>query len=49
VVVAFRKVIFKSAKNAILIGLIPLIAYWILGSPYSRQRPTLGRVVPDAE
>jgi amino acid transporter len=85
VVVAFRKIIFKSAKNAFLIGLlplvgavfmfwilgesipsdgavvvwvglgglaiglIPLIAYWILGSPYYRQRPTLGRVVPDAD
>jgi amino acid transporter len=85
VVVAFRKIIFKSAKNALLIGLlplvgavfmfwilgesipsdgavvvwvglgglaiglIPLIAYWILGSPYYKQRPTLGRVVPDAD
>ena len=29
------------------IGLIPLAAYWILGSPYFKQRPTLGRVLPE--
>jgi amino acid transporter len=84
VVIAFRKVVFKSVKNVLLIGLlptvgaafmfwilgefvdtttdsiviwagvgglaiglIPLAAYWILGSPYFKQRPTLGRVLPE--
>lgn len=85
VVVAFRKVLFKSAKNVVLIGLwplvgalfmfwilyefvrtntsdavviwvglgglaiglIPLAIYWALGSPYFKQRPTLGAVVPE--
>jgi amino acid transporter len=84
VVIAFRKVVFKSAKNVLLIGLlptlgaafmfwilgefvdtttdsiviwagvgglaiglIPLTAYWVLGSPYFKQRPTLGRVLPE--
>jgi amino acid transporter len=83
VVVAFRKILLRSVKNAILIGLlplvgavfmfwilgesipsdgpvvvwvgfgglaiglIPLIAYWALGSPYFKQRPTLGSVVPE--
>ena len=85
VVVAFRKIIFRSAKNALLIGLlplagavfmfwilgesipsdgavvdwvglgglaiglIPLIVYWVMGSPYYKQKPTLGRVVPDSD
>jgi amino acid transporter len=84
VVVAFRKILFKSVKNFLLIGLwpfvgavfmfwilgefidtttdavviwvgvgglaigfIPLIAYWILGSPYFKQKPTLGSVLPE--
>jgi amino acid transporter len=85
VVVAFRKVLFKSAKNLLLIGVwplvgalfmfwilyefvktntsnavviwvglgglgigvIPLAIYWAIGSPYFKQRPTLGAVVPD--
>jgi amino acid transporter len=85
VVVAFRKVLFRSAKNLVLIGLwplvgalfmfwilyefvrtntgnavviwvglgglgigvIPLVIYWALGSPYFKQRPTLGRVAPE--
>lgn len=85
VVVAFRKVLFKSAKNFLLIGLwplvgalfmfwvlyefvktntsqaviiwvglgglgiglIPLAIYWALGSPYFKQRPTLGASVPE--
>jgi amino acid transporter len=85
VVVAFRKVLLKSARNLVLIGvwplvgalfmfwilyefvrtntsdavviwvglgglgigLIPLAIYWAIGSPYFRQRPTLGAVVPD--
>jgi amino acid transporter len=85
VVVAFRKVLFKSAKNFLMIGvwplvgalfmfwifyefvrtntsdavviwvglgglgigLIPMVIYWALGSPYFKQRPTLGAVVPD--
>jgi amino acid transporter len=86
VVVAFRKILFKSVKNFLLIGVwplvgaafmfwilgefldtttnsaviwvgvgglaigfIPLIAYWILGSPYFKQRPTLGSVLPESE
>jgi amino acid transporter len=86
VVVAFRKILFKSVKNFLLIGLwpfagavfmfwilgefidtttnsvviwvgvgglaiglIPLAFYWIKGSPYFKQRPTLGSVVPDAD
>ena len=84
-VVAFRKVLLRSVKNFLLIGLlpfvgaafmfwilgesipsdgavvdwvglgglaiglIPLIVYWALGSPYFKQRPTLGRVVPDSD
>jgi amino acid transporter len=85
VVVAFRKILFASVKNLLLIGiwpfvgavfmfwilgefvatntsnavviwvglgglaigLIPLVIYWALGSPYFRQRPTLGSVVPE--
>jgi Na+/citrate or Na+/malate symporter len=85
VVVAFRKVLFRSVKNLILIGLwpllgaafmfwilgefvatntgnavviwvglgglgigvIPLVIYWAMGSPYFKQRPTLGSVVPE--
>ncbi|HTX82400.1 MAG TPA: APC family permease [Streptosporangiaceae bacterium] len=85
VVVAFRKVLFASVKNLLLIGiwpfvgavfmfwvlgefvatntsdavviwvglgglaigLIPLVIYWALGSPYFKQRPTLGQVVPE--
>jgi amino acid transporter len=85
VVVAFRKVLFKSAKNLLLIGvwplvgalfmfwifyefvktntgdavviwvglgglgigIIPLAIYWALGSPYFKQRPTLGSVLPE--
>jgi amino acid transporter len=85
VVVAFRKVLFASVKNLLLIGiwpfvgavfmfwilgefvatntsdavviwvglgglaigLIPLVIYWALGSPYFKQRPTLGKVVPE--
>jgi amino acid transporter len=82
VVVAFRKVLFASVKNFLLIGLwpligaafmfwilgesipsdgavvvwvglgglaigfIPLAIYWAMGSPYFKQRPTLGSVVP---
>jgi hypothetical protein len=30
------------------IGLILMPACWILGSPYFRQRPTPGRVLPDS-
>jgi hypothetical protein len=29
------------------IGLIPLVAYWAIGRPYVKQRPTLGRSVPE--
>jgi amino acid transporter len=83
VVIAFRKVLFASVKNFLLIGLwpfvgavfmfwilgesipsdgavvvwfglgglaigfIPLAAYWIMGSPYFKQKPTLGRVLPE--
>ena len=85
VVIAFRKVLFASVKNFLLIGvwpfvgavfmfwilgefvssntgnaviiwvglgglgigLIPLVIYWALGSPYFKQRPTLGKVVPE--
>jgi amino acid transporter len=85
VVVAFRKVLLRSVKNFVLIGLwpfvgaafmfwvlgefvatnisdavviwvglgglaiglIPLAIYWLLGSPYFRQRPTLGSTLPD--
>jgi amino acid transporter len=85
VVVAFRKILFASVKNLLLIGiwpfvgaafmfwilgefvatntsdavviwvglgglaigLIPLVIYWALGSPYFKQRPTLGNVVPE--
>jgi amino acid transporter len=84
VVVAFRKILFDSVKNLLLIGiwplvgavfmfwilgefvatntsdavviwvglgglaigLIPLVIYWALGSPYFKQRPTLGDVLP---
>jgi amino acid transporter len=82
VVVAYRKVLFASVKNFLMIGLwplagaafmfwilgesvssnlddavvnwvalgglaigfIPLVIYWAMGSPYFRQRPTLGSV-----
>jgi amino acid transporter len=85
VVVAFRKVLFRSVKNFLLIGLwpfvgavfmfwilgefvatnlgnsvviwvgvgglaiglIPLAAYWAMGSAYFKQRPTLGSVLPE--
>jgi amino acid transporter len=85
VVVAFRKILFASVKNLLLIGIwpfvgavfmfwilgefvatntsdavviwvglgglaigiIPLVIYWALGSPYFKQRPTLGNVVPE--
>jgi len=84
VVIAFRKVLFASVKNFLLIGLwpfvgavfmfwilgefvatttdaiviwvgvgglaiglIPLAIYWLLGSPYFRQRPTLGSSLPE--
>jgi amino acid transporter len=85
VVVAFRKVLFKSVKNFLLIGvwpfvgaafmfwilgefvstnlsdavviwvglgglaigIIPLVIYWAMGSPYFKQRPTLGSVAPE--
>jgi amino acid transporter len=85
VVVAFRKVLFASVKNFLLIGVwpfvgaafmfwilgefvatntsdavviwvglgglaigfIPLVIYWMIGSPYFKQKPTLGSVVPD--
>jgi len=85
VVVAFRKVLFKSVKNLLLIGvwplvgalfmfwilfefvktntgdavviwvglgglglgIVPLVIYWALGSPYFKQRPTLGSVLPE--
>jgi amino acid transporter len=82
VVIAFRKVLFASVKNFLLIGLwpllgaafmfwilgesipsdgavvdwvglgglaigfIPLVIYWAMGSPYFKQRPTLGSVAP---
>jgi amino acid transporter len=82
VVVAFRKLLFKSARNFLLMGLwpltgalflfwvlgesipahagivdatglgalalgvIPLVVYWVRGSAYFRQKPTLGRVPP---
>jgi len=87
VVVAFRKILFDSVKNLVLIGvwpllgaafmfwilyefvqsnsgnsvviwaglggigvgLIPMVAYWAMGSPYFKQKPTLGQTVPDAE
>ncbi|HET7017507.1 MAG TPA: APC family permease [Streptosporangiaceae bacterium] len=85
VVVAFRKILLRSAKNLVLIGLwpllgalfmfwilyefvktntsnavviwvglgglgigvIPLVIYWAMGSPYFKQKPTLGAVVPE--
>jgi amino acid transporter len=85
VVVAFRKVLFKSVRNLLLIGiwpfvgavfmfwilyefvktntsnavviwvglgglgigLIPLVIYWAMGSPYFKQRPTLGATLPE--
>jgi amino acid transporter len=84
VVIAFRKILFKSVKNFLLIGLwpfvgavfmfwilgefidtttnsvviwvgvgglaiglVPLVAYWLLGSPYFKQKPTLGSVLPE--
>jgi amino acid transporter len=85
VVIAFRKVLFRSVKNFLLIGLwpfvgaafmfwilgefvstntsdavviwvglgglaiglIPLVIYWLLGSAYFKQRPTLGSTLPD--
>jgi len=84
-VVALRKVLFKSVKNLVLIGLwpllgaafmfwilgefvssncgnaviiwvglgglgiglIPLVIHWALGSPYFKQRPTLGATLPE--
>jgi amino acid transporter len=84
VVVAFRKILFASVKNFLLIGLwpfvgavfmfwilvwsvksntsdavviwfgvgglaiglIPMAIYWIIGSPYFKQHPTLGSVDP---
>lgn len=85
VVIAFRKVLFSSVKNFLLIGLwpfvgavfmfwilgefvatntsdavviwvglgglaigvIPLVIYWLLGSAYFKQRPTLGSTLPE--
>jgi amino acid transporter len=87
VVVAYRKILFASAKNFLLIGLwpfvgaafmfwilgefvstntsnavviwvglgglaigfIPLVIYWAKGSPYFKQKPTLGSVLPEDE
>jgi amino acid transporter len=89
VVVAFRKILFASVKNFLLIGLwplvgalfmfwilgesvssnvsgdaeavnwiglgglaiglIPLAIYWAIGSPYFKQRPTLGSALPESE
>jgi amino acid transporter len=85
VVIAFRKVLFASVKNFLMIGLwpflgavfmfwilgwsidtntsdavviwvgvgglaigfIPMAAYWLMGSSYFKQRPTLGSVLPE--
>jgi amino acid transporter len=85
VVVAFRKILFRSVKNLLMIGvwpfvgavfmfyilgefvatntgnavviwvglgglaigLIPMVIYWAMGSPYFKQRPTLGATVPE--
>lgn len=35
--------------GGLAIGCIPLFAYWAMGSAYFKQKPTLGRTVPDAE
>ncbi len=85
VVVAFRKALFRSVRNLLMIGVwplvgalfmfwilyefvatntsdtiviwvglgglaigvIPLAIYWALGSPYFKQRPTLGSELPE--
>ena len=33
--------------GGLALGFIPMIVYWIKGSAYFRQRPTLGSTVPD--
>jgi hypothetical protein len=40
-------VVIWVGLGGLAIGLIPLAIYWALGSPYFKQRPTLGRVVPE--
>jgi hypothetical protein len=36
-----------AGVGGLAIGLIPLAVYWMLGSPYFKQRPTLGSVLPE--
>lgn len=30
-------------------GLVPLVAYWLLGSSYFKQKPSLGSVLPESD
>ena len=40
-------VVIWVGLGGLAIGVIPLIIYWAIGSPYFKQRPTLGAVVPE--
>ena len=40
-------VVIWVGLGGLAIGLIPLVIYWLLGSPYFKQRPTLGSTLPD--
>jgi hypothetical protein len=40
-------VVIWVGLGGLAIGFIPLAIYWMIGSPYFEQRPTLGSVVPD--
>jgi hypothetical protein len=40
-------VVIRVGLGGLGIGLIPLVIYWAMSSPYFKQRPTLGREVPE--
>ena len=40
-------VVIWVGLGGLAIGLIPLGIYWLAGSPYFKQRPTLGSTLPD--
>jgi hypothetical protein len=40
-------VVIWVGLGGLAIGLIPLAIYWAMGSPYFKQRPTLGASLPE--
>jgi hypothetical protein len=40
-------VVIWVGLGGLAIGIIPLVIYWAIGSPYFKQRPTLGSVAPE--